>query len=186
MKNSDPNRNMSSHRVTSGDRQSPAYSARLPLVVVLDRLRSAFNVGNIFRLSEATRVRRLITCGYTASPPHPKLAKTARGCEQLVPHQHNARAEEAVAQLKTEGFTVYGVETISGAQAPWNTEFSFPVALVLGNEALGMSREALAQCDKFLALPQLGRKNSINVGNCAAVILYEVARQYLSRHRASV
>lgn len=165
-------------RVRRTDRRTPRLDPDLPVVIVLDNLRSAFNVGNIIRLAEATGVEKVCTCGYTASPPHPKLAKTARGCDSLVPCQHCEETGSALALLKQTGHTVYGVETVEDARSVWEVSFDFPAAFVLGNEALGISREALALCDEFVELPCFGVKNSINVGNCAAVVLYAALRQW--------
>lgn len=148
----------------------------MPVSVVLDRLRSAFNVGNILRVAEALRVADVVACGYTAHPPHPKLEKTARGCDQIVPCRHVDTALEAVRELRKAGRWVYAVETVEGATPVWEAEFEFPAAVVLGNEALGISDEVLAHCDGTVSLPRFGRKNSINVGNCAAVVLYRIAQ----------
>ena len=166
-------------RVREGDRLVPIACEALPVTVVLDRLRSAHNVGNIFRVVEAVCGERIVTCGYTATPSHPKLEKTARGCDGLVPCEHAETGADAVRRLQEAGRRVYAVETVEGAQSVWDVEFEFPCALVLGNEALGVSAEALALCDGFVALPSLGVKNSINVGNCAAVVLYEALHQWL-------
>ena len=156
----------------------------MPVALVLDSLRSAFNVGNIFRLAEATRVREIITCGYTATPPHPKLGKTARGCDSLVPCRHIETVTNAMACLRADGVTIFAVETAVGACSLWDVRFPFPVAFVLGNEALGVSDGALAACDAVVQLPCFGRKNSINVGNCAAVVLYASLRQWLEEEGA--
>ena len=109
------------------------------MVVVLDRLRSAHNVGNVFRLVEAVRGEGIVTCGYTATPPHAKLAKTARGCDELVHCEHVETGADAVRTLRDAGHRVYAVETVEGAESVWDTQFEFPCALVLGNEALGVS-----------------------------------------------
>jgi len=151
---------------------------RLPVVIILDRLRSAFNVGNIFRLAEATGVEKIVTCGYTATPPHEKLQKTARGCDALVPCEHADTAAAAVAACKAAGYTVYAVETVAGAAPVWTAELRFPLAFVLGNEALGVAPDTLALCDAAVALPCFGTKNSVNVGNCAAVVLYAAVARW--------
>lgn len=153
----------------------------MPAVIVLDRLRSAFNVGNIFRLADAVRADRIVTCGYTATPPHAKLARTARGCDGVVPCRHRDSAAEAVRELKEAGHVVYAVETVAGARYVWDTALRFPAAFVFGNEALGVAAAALALCDGFLRLPAVGVKNSVNVANCAAVVLYEAWRQWSAR-----
>lgn len=156
----------------------PAQQEILPVTLVLDNLRSAYNVGNLFRVAEATRASRIVACGYTAAPPHIKLEKTARGCDAIVPCTHFETASEAILSLKSEGIHVYGVETVDGAPLYWDAEIDFPAAFVLGNEALGISSEALELCDGFISLPALGMKNSINVGNCGAVILFDCVRRY--------
>ena len=165
--------------VRRGDRAAPEAEWTLPVTVVLDNLRSAFNVGNILRIADAVRAAGVVACGCTAAPPHPKLAKTARGCDETVPVR---RADEAARELRDfqeRGFRIYGVETTASARFVWDEEYRFPAVLVLGNEALGISAPALALCDAFVSLPAFGLKNSINVGNCAAVALYEVLRQWL-------
>lgn len=160
-----------------GDTEKPRGEV-LPLVVVLDTLRSAYNTGNIFRLADAVNARAIYACGYTPCPPHDKLAKTAMGCDETMPCVHFDTAEEAVKSLKSEGYTIYAVDTVVGAKCYWDAEIRFPAALVLGNEALGISSQALALCDGYIQLPACGRKNSINVGNCAGVVLFEALRQF--------
>lgn len=150
----------------------------MPVTVVLDCLRSAYNTGNIYRVSEALRVEGIVACGYTPAPPHLKLAKTARGCDELIATTHCATSQEAVMRLKRAGVTVYAVETAVGAVSIWELDVTFPAAFVFGNEALGVAPEALALCDAAVVLPRFGCKNSVNVGNAAAVALYEAARQW--------
>ncbi|MFO7821733.1 MAG: TrmH family RNA methyltransferase [Lentisphaeria bacterium] len=164
-----------------GDRQEPLCHKTMPVVLVLDRLRSAFNTGNIFRLADAVRAQSVITCGYTPSPPHAKLAKTARGTEQIVHSETAESSAAAVQDLKHKGLTVYAVEITEKAQSIWDTTIKFPAAFVLGNEALGVTPDVLTLCDEAIALPCLGVKHSINVGNCAAVVLYEALRQWQGR-----
>jgi tRNA G18 (ribose-2'-O)-methylase SpoU len=172
--------------VSSRDRSAPTLAAALPVTVVLDRLRSAYNVGNIFRLAEAVQAERIVTCGYTASPPHAKLAKTARGCETLVPCEHRPTVLDAVLALRQAGRWVCAIETVVGAAPVWDVDFHFPAALVFGNESLGISLEALRLCHATACLPASGRKNSINVANCAAVVLFEALRQWRRQAPAEV
>lgn len=160
------------------DRSSPASHRILPVVLILDNLRSAFNIGNIFRIAETLRVQHIIGCGYSALPPHPKLEKTARGCDQLVPFSHYAEAVQAVRELKEQGYHLAAVETVADSVSIWEWQATFPLALILGNEAKGISSPALNACHSFLSLPRFGCKNSLNVGNCAAVVTYEARRQW--------
>lgn len=168
--------------VRQGDVKVPRSHERLPVTLVLDRLRSAFNVGNIFRLADAVQAEQIIACGYTPSPPHPKLSKTAMGSEQVVSCRTAVTAAEALAELRRAGYTIYGVETVASAVCFWEVRLVFPAVFVFGNEAQGISPEALELCDHFISLPALGCKNSINVSNCAAVAVFESLRQW--RHSA--
>ena len=144
--------------------------------LVLDRLRSAYNVGNIFRIAEAVGAKEVIACGYTAAPPHPKLEKTAMGADKLVPCRTMESSAEAVRALRDEGVRcIVAAEIVPGKSVfAWDYEYTYPMALVLGNEALGVSQETLELCDGIVELPMAGRKESINVGNAAAAILYAV------------
>ena len=143
--------------------------------IVLDRLRSAHNTGNIFRIAEAVGAKEIIACGYTPSPPHPKLAKTAMGTDAMVPCRTFPDSSSAVDALREEGVKmILAVETGEDGVLAWNYEYDFPMALIFGNEALGINEETLSKCDAKIQLPMFGRKESINVGNCAAAVLYAI------------
>ncbi len=150
-------------------------------VIVLDRLRSAHNTGNIFRIADAVGAAEIIACGYTPAPPHPKLEKTAMGSDKMVPCRTFPTSLEAVRQLRAEGFKqILAVEP--GEESAWEHDYEFPLALVFGNEALGIAEETIAECDGTVSLPMLGEKASINVGNCAAVVMYSVVA-YANRNK---
>ena len=143
------------------------------ITIVLDRLRSAYNTGNIFRIAEAVGAKEIIACGYTPHPPHPKLAKTAMQADEMVPCRHFETSLEAVDQLRKEGIKqILAIETEDDAVSAWNMEYEFPLALVLGNEALGINPDTIEACDGAVCLPMFGEKKSINVGNCAATVVY--------------
>ncbi len=167
--------------IINQDREQPLQVTH-PIVVVLDKLRSAYNVGNIFRLADTCGVERVVTCGYTATPPHKKLEKTALGSEKFVSVEHRDTSLEAVRSLKEKEYFVVGIETVNGSPNLWDIQLQFPVAFVLGNEALGVEKETLAECDAIARLPVYGFKNSLNVANCAAVVLYNAIREYNSNH----
>ncbi len=160
---------------------SPDAYRRLPthpLYLVLDNLRSAFNVGSVFRTADTARLVGVITCGYTAHPPHPKLDKTALGVLPYVATEHWATTTAAVQALRARGVPVWGVETTSRSQRYTTVAYPQPLALVLGNEALGVDTEVLAQCDQLVEIPMYGFKNSLNVAAAAAVVVFEVLRQW--------
>ena len=155
------------------------------ITVILDRLRSAHNTGNIFRLAEALGAKEVICCGYTPCPPHPKLAKTAMGADTMVPSRSFPTALDAINTLREEtpGIEILAVEPLPEAVDAWAYPYRFPVALIFGNEALGISPEALEAADAAVGLPMFGEKASINVGNCAAVVLYAAAAKFLADTR---
>lgn len=146
----------------------------MKLCLILDRLRSAHNTGNLFRIAEALGAE-IVGCGYTPMPPHPKLAKTAMGTDLTVPCRSMPDAVSAIRMLRAEGYRmILAAEPGPESVFAWEKEYEFPLAIVFGNEALGVSPEALAEVDGLIGLPMLGQKASINVGNAAAAILYAV------------
>ena len=153
-------------------------TAPLEITLVLDRLRSAFNTGNIFRLADAAGVKEVVCCGYTPAPPHPRLEKTAMGADRWVKSRSVPDTLEAVRELKRNGVYVAAAEVTDGADLVWDHAFRFPLALVFGNEALGVDPRVLAECDGIVSLPMAGSKTSVNVGNCAAAILYSILGKY--------
>ena len=160
---------------------SPNEYARLPrhpLYLVLDNLRSAFNVGSIFRTADTARVAQVVTCGYTAHPPHPKLDKTALGTLAYVPTCHFAETTEAVADLQRRQIPVWALETTSRSRPYAEIAYPQPIAIVLGNEALGVHRDVLDRCDGIIEVPVYGYKNSLNVAAVSAVVVFEALRQW--------
>lgn len=149
------------------------------LVLILDNLRSAHNVGNILRIAEALQLK-VIACGYTPAAPHPVLAKTAMECDVLVDCRIADSAAEAIKLVRSEGCKlVLALEHNERSAEVWSyPEFVMPMALVLGNEAKGVSAEALELCDACVDLAMLGEKASINVGNAAAAALYAILARY--------
>ena len=148
-----------------------------PLYLVLDNLRSAFNVGAIFRTADAARIAGVLTCGYTAHPPHKKLDKTALGTLDFVPTRHFETSSHALDYLRDEGIAVWALETTSHSVCYTEVDYPQPLALVI-NEALGVERATLERCDQMLEIPMYGYKNSLNVAGAAAVACFEVFRQW--------
>ena len=157
-------------------------SRKLPLVVVLDNVRSLYNVGSIFRTCDAFRLEAIFLCGITATPPHNEIHKTALGAEDSVAWSYHASAIEAVEQLKSRGYTVVAVEQAEGSvKAPIELpdEDTGKYALVLGNEVKGVAQEVVDQCDECLEIPQYGTKHSMNVSVTAGIVIWEFAKQML-------
>ena len=157
-------------------------SRKLPLVVVLDNVRSLYNVGSIFRTCDAFRLEAICLCGITATPPHNEIHKTALGAEDSVAWSYHASAIEAVEQLKSRGYTVVAVEQAEGSvKAPIELpeEDTGKYALVLGNEVKGVAQEVVDLCDECLEIPQYGTKHSMNVSVTAGIVIWEFAKQML-------
>jgi tRNA G18 (ribose-2'-O)-methylase SpoU len=153
-------------------------SKQIPLYLVLDNLHSSFNVGSIFRTAECFGVSKLILCGYTATPQNLKVQKTAMGTDKFVEWEQFSSTNQAIKTLKETGVRIYALETTSNAKNIAEIEFTKPCALILGNEALGISKEILKMVDEIVNIPVSGWKNSLNVGVTAAICCYEVSRQW--------
>ncbi len=150
---------------------------KLPVTFVLDNLRSAFNVGSIFRTCDTLRVKNLFLCGYTACPPHKKLEKTALGTIEYVPWQYFETALEAVASLQSLGIEVWAAETTSKS-IPYNQSvFPAELAIVLGNEVQGVSKDVMDMCNGLIEIPIRGYKNSLNVASACAVLGFKALEE---------
>ena len=171
-------RTIEMHRLSVEDFRE---SEKLPLTVVLDDVRSMYNIGSVFRTSDAFRVEEVLLCGITATPPHPEIHKTALGAEDSVSWQYFATALEAVRQLKAEGYTVYSVEQVehSTKLQRFRAETGRKYAVVLGNEVKGVHQEVVDASDGCLEIPQLGTKHSMNVSVTAGIVIYKFAEQLL-------
>ena len=154
---------------------------KLPLVVVLDDVRSMYNVGSVFRTCDAFRVEAVYLCGITCQPPSTEIHKTALGAEDSVSWQYFPTALEAVAALKANGYEVLSVEQVHGST---KLQTFTPVkgrryAVVLGNEVKGVHQEVVDASDGCLEIPQLGTKHSMNVSVTAGIIIWHFAQQSL-------
>jgi len=160
------------------DDEQPKENVKRPLYLILDDLRSAFNVGSIFRSAECFGVSHIYLCGYTPTPQNKKVQKTAMGTDVHVKWSAHSSVEQVVKELKKDGFTVYALETTTHSKDISKTEFKKKCALILGNEALGISEGTLKLADEIIQIPLSGWKNSLNVGVCTAICCYEVSRQW--------
>lgn len=156
---------------------------KLPLTVVLDDVRSLYNVGSVFRSSDAFRVEAVYLCGITATPPHPEIHKTALGGEDTVAWRYFNTATEAVQSLHDEGVTVYSIEQVEGSTKLQNLQLDTDkrYAVVLGNEVKGVHQEVVDMSDGCLEIPQFGTKHSLNVSVTAGMVIWEVAKQFINK-----
>lgn len=156
---------------------------KLPLTVVLDDVRSLYNVGSVFRSSDAFRVEAVYLCGITATPPHPEIHKTALGGEDSVAWRYFNTATEAVQSLHDEGVTVYSIEQVEGSIKLQNLQLDTDkrYAVVFGNEVKGVHQEVVDMSDGCLEIPQFGTKHSLNVSVTAGMVIWEVAKQFIDK-----
>lgn len=152
---------------------------KLPLVLVLDNVRSGLNVGSVFRTADAFAVEKIVLCGITAQPPHREILKTALGSTESVDWTYAETAAGAVRELKQAGYRVFAVEQTT--QKTWLQDFvpapNEKYALVLGNEVDGVSDPTLQECDGAIEIPQFGTKHSLNIAVATGIVVWEFARK---------
>lgn len=158
--------------------QEAREAPRLPVSAVLDRIRSAHNVGSMFRTGDGAGLAELLLCGYTPCPPHRHLSKTALGAVEIVPWRHFETAQEAIVDLRARDVRVLAVEKSPDSVPLYDFPLSFPLALVMGNEVDGLSEETRALCDATVHLPMRGLKGSLNVSVAFGIALYEILRRH--------
>ncbi len=151
---------------------------KVPLVVVLDDVRSMHNVGSVLRTADAFRLEAVWMCGITGTPPHAEIHKTALGAEDNVEWRYFATALEAIEKLKEEGVEVLAVEQAEGSTMlqDFRRDPSRRYAIVMGNEVKGVHQEVIDQCDGCLEIPQQGTKHSMNVSVAAGIVIYHFVR----------
>jgi tRNA G18 (ribose-2'-O)-methylase SpoU len=149
------------------------------LVVVLDDVRSMYNVGSVFRTSDAFRVESVYLCGITSTPPSAEIHKTALGAEDSVNWKYFHTALAAVSALKADGYEVYSVEQVHGSTMlqTFQPEAGKKYAVILGNEVKGVHQEVVDASDGCLEIPQFGTKHSMNVSVTAGIIIWHFAQE---------
>ncbi|RGR88283.1 RNA methyltransferase [Phocaeicola plebeius] len=152
---------------------------KLPLVVVLDEVRSLHNIGAVFRTSDAFLVNCIYLCGITATPPHPEMHKTALGAEYTVDWKYFKRTQDAVNELHNDGYSVLAIEQCAGSTLldELVLEKGRKYAIVLGNEVKGVQQEVVDMCDGCIEIPQFGTKHSLNVSVTAGIMIWEFAHK---------
>ena len=153
-------------------------SDKTPVIVVLENIRSAYNVGSVFRTSDAFLVEAIYIIGYTSQPPHKEIKKTALGAEESVLWKHFNTSAEAIADLKEKGYNVYAVEQVEGSFKlnAIGFEADEKIAVIFGNEKSGVEQSTISFCDGCIEIPQLGVKHSLNIATAAGVVLWELVR----------
>ncbi len=156
-------------------------SKKIPVILVLENIRSAYNVGSVFRTADAFLLEAIYICGYTCTPPHKEIKKTALGAEDTVAWKHFANAADAIASLKESGCKVYAVEQAQGSILLNNFNYAAhdQVAVIFGNEVTGVEQSTMLQCEGCIEIPQWGMKHSLNVATAAGVVLWEMVRVML-------
>ena len=157
-------------------------SAKMPIVAVLQNVRSAYNVGSIFRTADAFLIEAIYLCGYTAYPPHKEIRKTALGADETVHWKHFNNVNSALEELRQQGYRIFAVEqAINSLKLDGIEQFEGKLAVVFGNEVTGVEQTTIENCDGCLEIPQFGMKHSLNVSVAAGVVLWELVRNKLQK-----
>lgn len=149
------------------------------VIVVLENIRSMQNVGSVFRTADAFLAEAIYLVGYTPQPPHRDIHKTALGATETVNWKYFATTAEAIAELKANGYKLFGIEQVEASILLQDFEKApdEKIALIFGNEAEGVEQETLLQCEGCIEIPQFGMKHSLNISVAAGVVLWEMARK---------
>lgn len=156
-------------------------SDKTPVIAVLENIRSAYNVGSVFRTADAFLLEAIYITGYTCVPPHKEIKKTALGAEETVDWKHFPNATAAIKILKEMGYKVFAVEQAKNSLQLHQTGFKTEdkIAVIFGNEVTGVEQDTILQCDGCIEIPQLGMKHSLNIATAAGVVLWEILRRKL-------
>jgi len=153
-------------------------SDKFPIIVVLENIRSAYNVGSVFRTSDAFLIEAIYIVGYSAKPPHKEIKKTALGAEETVIWKYFKTSAEAIDELKIRKYKVYAVEQAEESYKLHSANFrqNEKIAVVFGNEVTGVEQTTIHLCDGCIEIPQLGMKHSLNIATAAGIVLWELIR----------
>lgn len=152
---------------------------KIPLIVVLDNIRSLNNIGSVFRTSDAFLVEAIYLCGITATPPNVEIHKTALGAEDSVQWKYFEKTEDAVSGLKKDGYTVYAIEQVENSLSLESIALdkSKKYAVILGNEVKGVQQSVVDMCDNTIEIPQYGTKHSLNISVTAGIVIWDFFKQ---------
>ncbi len=153
---------------------------KIPIVIVLDSIRSGLNVGSIFRTSDAYLIQKMCLCGITSTPPHKEILKTAIGANNSVDWEYYENSELAIEELKKQNYVIIGIEQTNNSIEieSFKVDTSSKYAIVLGNEVEGIHENLLPLIDTFIEIKQYGTKHSLNVSVCAGIIIHAFAKHF--------
>ena len=153
---------------------------KIPLIVVLDNVRSALNVGSVFRTADAFAVEKIYLCGITAKPPHKEIMKTAIGASESVEWKYEKDISGVIENLKRDGYFVFGIEQTDKTVLLQDVDLQGieKVAIVLGNEVTGVSDAVIPELDAVVEIPQFGTKHSLNVSVCGGIVIWEFFKKF--------
>jgi 23S rRNA (guanosine2251-2'-O)-methyltransferase len=151
---------------------------QFPVAVLLDNLRSLYNVGSFFRTADAAGIEKLYLSGITASPPHRGISKTALGAEETVSWEKAPSAIDLVAKLRERQYEIAAIETSNHAVDLFDWQPNFPVCVLFGHEVDGLPAELIDYADRHVRIPMLGMKHSLNVSTAGGIVIYELMRKY--------
>ena len=157
-------------------------SEKNPVIAVLENIRSAYNVGSVFRTADAFLIESIFITGYTAKPPHKEITKTALGAQDSVNWKYFETTKEAIEHLKKDGYKIFAVEQVTDSislekihDLPVNK-----IAFIFGNEVTGVDQEIISLCDGCVEIPQFGMKHSLNISVAAGIVLWEAVKGSLT------
>jgi len=155
-------------------------SNKIPVVAVLDNVRSMHNVGSVFRTADGFLLHSVILCGYTPQLPHRDIQKTALGATESVDWLYYSNTTDAIAELRSAGFTIWAVEQVDKSMPLQDVEKAIPakLAVVFGNEVSGVDEQVIELADAAIEIPQAGMKHSLNISVAAGIVLWELFKHY--------
>ena len=155
-------------------------SIKTPIVVILDNIRSAINVGSVFRTADAFRLKKVYLCGITPSPPHKDIRKSALGATKTVDWEYNENTENIILHLKSLGYLICSVEQVDDSiMLNKFSNFEKPIAVIFGNEVDGVKQSVIDKSDYCIEIPQIGTKHSLNVSVCVGIVLWDLYKKII-------
>lgn len=156
---------------------------KIPVVVILDNIRSMYNIGSVFRTADAFLIKKIYLCGITATPPHKEIRKTALGATESVDWEYVRDISDLMGRLKEEGWQIFSIEQTEGSKNLSEVELNSneKYAIIFGNEVEGVQQEVIDQSNLCIEIPQGGTKHSLNVSVCAGIVLWEMFNKFENR-----